>query len=226
VNFKHIPFNLPYVDLVSETNENGRTYFTPEGNSLKSITTVLGAVNNQGIEEWRNRVGNKEANRVSHHATTKGTAVHNICERYLNNESDHLGGESMPHVLFAWNTLKKILDSRVNNILAQETPLYSNKLRVAGRVDLIGEFDKKPSIIDFKTSSRLKLKEDIKSYFKQACGYSLMFQELTNISMKNLVILMSVDNDPTPHIFQENREDWVEPLVKDIFEYYKNHQTE
>jgi CRISPR/Cas system-associated exonuclease Cas4 (RecB family) len=226
MTFQHIPFQLPYEDLVSETTENGRTYITPEGNRLKSITTVLGATTQDGIEEWRKRVGDEEANRVSHHATTKGTAVHNICERYLNNEENYLGGECMPHVLFAWNTLKKVLDDKVNNILAQETPLYSNKLRVAGRVDLIAEYEKKPSIIDFKTSSRIKLKEDISNYFMQACAYSLMLQELTTIPVKNLVILMTVDNDPKPIVFQEKRESWIQPLVENINGYYENHFTE
>jgi CRISPR/Cas system-associated exonuclease Cas4 (RecB family) len=107
--------------------------------------------------------------------------------------------------------------------MAQETPLYSDTLRVAGRVDLIGEFDNNLSIIDFKTSSRIKSREEISTYFMQACAYSFMLQELTDIEIEDLVILMVVDNDPTPLIFQEKREDWIDPLIAEITEYYEKY---
>lgn len=226
MNFNHDPIDLPYEDLVAETTPKGRTYFTPNGNALKSITTVLGAKGKQSILEWRKRVGEEEANRISRHATTRGSAVHNIAERYLNNEEDYLRGESMPHVLFSWKTIRKILDERVNNIRSQETPLYSDTLRVAGRVDLIADFDNEPAIIDFKTSSRRKSRDDIHSYFMQACAYSFMLQELTEIEIEKLVILMVVDNDSNPIIFEEKREDWIDPLIAEITEYYEKYYTE
>ena len=99
MNFDHNPIDLPYEDLVADTTPTGRTYFTPSGNALKSITTVLGAKKKEALLEWRKRVGEEEANRISHHASTRGSAVHNIAERYLNNEENYLKGESMPHVL-------------------------------------------------------------------------------------------------------------------------------
>ena len=223
MKFNHVRFDLPYEDLVAETTPNGRTYLTPQGNKLKSITTVLGAKKKEALLEWRRRVGEEEANRISHHAATRGSAVHDICERYLNNEENYLKGESMPHVLFSWKTIRKVLDARVDNIVAQETPLYSDTLRVAGRVDLIGEFDNNLSIIDFKTSSRIKSREEISTYFMQACAYSFMLQELTEIEIEDLVVLMVVDNDPTPLIFQEKREDWIDPLIAEITEYYEKY---
>ena len=223
MKFDHKPFDLPYEDLVAKTTPNGRTYVTPQGNRLTSITTILGAKIKKSLLEWRKRVGEKEANRISRHATTRGSAVHNISERYLNNDEDYIKGESMPHILFSWKTIKKVLDDRVNNILAQETPLYSDTLRVAGRVDLIAEFDNKLSIVDFKTSSRIKTRSQINTYFMQACAYSLMLQELTEIKIENLVIIMVVDNDPTPLIFQEKREDWIDPLISEITDYYENY---
>ena len=226
MNFNHDPIDLPYEDLVAETTPKGRTYFTPSGNALKSITTVLGAKKKEALLEWRKRVGEEEANRISRHATTRGSAVHNIAERYLNNEENYLNGESMPHVLFSWKTIRKILDERVNNIRSQETPLYSDTLRVAGRVDLIADFDNEPAIIDFKTSSRRKSRDDIHTYFMQACAYSFMLQELTEIEIEKLVILMVVDNDPNPIIFVEKREDWIDPLIAEITEYYEKYYTE
>jgi CRISPR/Cas system-associated exonuclease Cas4 (RecB family) len=223
MRFTHKKIVLPYKDLVAQTGPNGRTYETPEGKRLTSITTVLGAKKKQSILEWRKRVGEKEANRISHHATTRGTAVHDMAERYLQNDENYLKGESMPHILFSWKTIKKVLDERVNNIFAQEVPLYSNTFRVAGRVDLIAEFDNKPSIIDFKTSLRIKTRDQIDSYFMQACAYSLMLEELTTIKIEDLTILMVVDNDPTPLIFQEKREDWIDPLIAEITDFYNNY---
>ena len=111
----------------------------------------------------------------------------------------------------------------MNNIRSQETPLYSDTLRVAGRVDLIADFDNEPAIIDFKTSSRRKNRDDIHTYFMQACAYSFMLQELTEIEIEKLVILMVVDNDPNPIIFEEKREDWIDPLIAEITEYYEKY---
>ena len=223
MKFKHNIIDLPYESLKSITEDGDRTYFTPDGKALKSITTVLSARKKEHILEWRKRVGEEEANRVSRYASGRGSAVHDIGEKYLNNEENYLSGKEMPHILFSWKTLQKVLDARVDNIRAQEVPLYSNTFRIAGRVDLIADFDSELSIIDFKTSSRIKERDHIKSYFMQACGYSLMLEELTGIRVENLVIIMVVDEDSTPLIFREKREDWIDPLISEIIYYYENH---
>ena len=97
--FEHESVELGYEDLDTETKKSGRSYLTPDGVSYPSITTILGYFTKASIIEWRNRVGEEEANRVTRHACARGNALHYTVERYINNEEDFLQGETMPHVL-------------------------------------------------------------------------------------------------------------------------------
>ena len=219
--FKHKSVKLEYDDLNAETNENGkRLYITPDGESYPSITTILGYFKKASILEWRKRVGDEEANRISRHACTRGNALHNTIERYINNEEDFLQGENMPHVLQLIKAAKEVLDERLGTVVLQECPLYSTQLKTAGRVDLIAEFDGALSIVDFKTSNRVKTLEDIEDYFIQACAYSVMFEERTGISIDQLVILMVVDGSSEPLIFIEKADNWLEKMVNKIVKYH------
>ena len=219
--FKHKSVELGYDDLNAETKESGnRSYTTPDGESYPSITTILGYFTKASIIEWRKRVGNEEANRVSRHACARGNALHNTVERYINNEEDFLQGENMPHILQLVGADKKVLDTRLDSVVLQECPLYSTQLKTAGRVDLIGEFDGKLSIVDFKTSKRVKSLEDIQDYFIQACAYSVMFEERTGTPIDQLVILMVVDGSSEPLVFIEKTDDWLEKMVNKITKYH------
>ena len=119
----------------------------------------------------------------------------------------------MPHVRQMWRSLKKILDESINNIRMQECPLYSDELMLAGRVDLIAEYKNELSIIDFKTSSRVKTADEIENYFLQACAYSLMFEEQTGIAINQLVIIMVVEGSDKSIVFVEERDNWEDKLI-------------
>ncbi len=169
---------------------------TPEGNKYPSITTVLGELSKAGIEAWKKRVGEETANKISAQASTRGTAVHELAENYLNNKEDWSKGY-MPANIFTFNTIKPVLESRVNNIWAQEVPLYSDRLQIAGRVDCIAELDGELTIIDFKTSRKPKTKDWIENYFFQGAFYAAAFFEQTGIAIKKTAIIIAVDdNEP------------------------------
>ena len=214
--FIHEKIEIGYDDLVVENGANGRRYLSPEGNKYPSITTVLGVLSRAGIAAWRARVGDEEANKISHRASTRGTAVHDIVEKYLDNEELP---EVLPHITASLSNLKPSL-SRIGRIFAQESPLYSKHLGVAGRVDCVGEYDGVPSIIDFKTSKKIKKKEWITSYFIQAAAYAIMWEERTGMPITNLVIIMDVDNE-SPQIYVEHRDNWTEKLFETIELYHK-----
>ena len=214
--FIHEKIEIGYDDLEVENGANGRRYLSPEGNKYPSITTVLGVLSKAGIAAWRARVGDEEANKISHRASTRGTAVHDIVEKYLDNEELP---EVLPHITASLSNLKPSL-SRIGRIFAQESPLYSKHLGVAGRVDCVGEYDGVPSIIDFKTSKKIKKKEWISSYFMQAAAYAIMWEERTGMPITNLVIIMDVDNE-SPCVFVEHRDNWTEKLFETIELYHK-----
>ena len=205
-------------DLQSETFPDGKRYYTLEdGTKLPSVTTVLGAQKKDAIMAWRRRVGEVEANRISKAATGRGTNVHTLCERYLNNESL---GDIMPDAKEMFKSIKPLLN-RINNIHYQEQALWSKQLGMAGRVDCIGEFDGVLSVIDFKTSKKIKKREDIDNYFAQCVAYACMYEELIGNGIDQIVIIMAVD-DEEPLIFIEKTEDHLNTLLEYIKFYKEN----
>ena len=214
--FKHRKIDLGYNDLKSVTKKSGRKYSTPKGD-YPSITTILGQLSKAAIMAWRDRIGHEEANKISRQAAGRGTAVHTMCEKYVNNDPDY-GKDAMPNILFDFNRIKNILDERIGLVYGQELPLYSDHLKVAGRVDCVAEFDGKLSIIDYKTSRKTKKKEWIDGYFMQECFYAIAWEERTGIPITQLVTIISVDDAPA-QIFIEHRDDWDKELMKAIQEY-------
>ena len=211
--FNHIHHDIAKLRRVD--SPAGRVYQTPSGRAYPSVTAVTGLHGKDAIMAWRKRVGEEEANRVSRRATTRGTRVHSLCEDYISNKpvsADLFDQE-------AWQSLVPELD-KINNIHCLETQLYSDHLEVAGTVDCIAEYNGKVSVIDFKTSKRVKKKSDIHSYFMQTSAYAVMFEERTGIPVSRLVILMTVDDEPEASVFVEKRDDWIDQFI-DLREVYK-----
>tara|TARA_B100001769_G_scaffold75368_1_gene56706 strand:- start:1638 stop:2309 length:672 start_codon:yes stop_codon:yes gene_type:complete len=217
MNFLHEPVDLGYDDLIAVTKDSGRVYTDPNNNTYPSITTVLSILSEDAIKAWRARVGEEEANRISKTASNRGTAVHDLLERYVNNESD-FDKEVEPHIMQSFFDVKPVLDKCLTKVYAQEAGLYSERLGVAGRVDCVGEWNGIDSIIDYKTSKKLKKKEWIDSYFMQSTAYAIMWEERTGIPINQIVVVIAVDNEE-PQIFIEKRENWTEKLIQTIAEY-------
>ena len=220
--FKHTgQYNFPQLETV---NSNGSRFYICDDTLYPSVTTVTGSLpeKKKGLQEWRKRVGEKEANKISTRALKQGTNVHNMIEEFLNNDQPdftNLIGVDL------FRSIKPELIQRINNIHAQEVPLYSKHLGLAGRVDCIAEYEGRLSVIDFKTSRRPKKKEWIKDYFLQACAYSIMWEERTQLPIGQLVIMVSVmDNDP--EIYIEYRDNWDKELCSVIQDYYQDNGLE
>jgi len=213
--FEHEKLDIGYDDLVADTRETGRVYVAPDGSRYPSVTTVLSILSEDAIRAWRLRVGEEEANKVGNRASNRGTAVHSIIEKYLKNEDT---SDNLPHIKQSLANLRPILDKSIGKIFGLETALFSRHLGMAGRCDCIAEWNGVPSIIDFKTSKRIKKKENIASYFAQASAYAIMFEERTGLAIPNTVIVMDVD-DNHPLIFEEHRDNFVELLLSTKKEY-------
>jgi genome maintenance exonuclease 1 len=203
-------------ELESETFPDGKRYYTlPDGSKLPSVTTVIGAQKKKSIMEWRKRVGDEVANQISGTATRRGTAVHSMCEDFLNNKEVPFQASDAYEM---FHSIKPSL-RRINNIHYQEAALWSKELGMAGRVDCIGEFDNELSVIDFKTSKKQKSQAEIEDYFWQTAAYALMYEELIGDPINNLVIVMAVENS-VPLIFKQQTSDHIPGLVRAI-QYYK-----
>jgi len=215
--FEHSTVDLGYEDL-SVTQIDGKRYYVTPENNYPSITTVLSVLSEDSINAWKKRIGEEEANKISYRAATRGTAVHELIEKYVNNDPNYLSGY-MPNIVSNFLTVKDILDERIGKVYGQELPLYSDHLGVAGRVDCVAEFDGKISIIDYKTSRKPKLRKYIENYFQQEAAYAIMWEERTGVPITQLVTIIAVDNEPA-QVFVEHRDNWSEKLLNTI-ELYK-----
>lgn len=213
--FTHCP-PKELLELYTETINGKRHYVTPSG-KYPSITSVLSSFPNPAIVAWRKRVGDEEANRVSRIATSRGTKLHSLCEHYLLNEEIDKT-KFMPDALSSFYSFKSLLNN-INNIHKLEAPLYSDKLRVAGRVDAIAEYNEQLSIIDFKTSKKEKKEEWIEDYFIQTTFYSMCYAELTGIVAKNVVILVSVDDGENQEFVKPTAQ-YIPKVIQKIKDYY------
>ena len=215
--YNHKTINLP--EIKAKTTDGVRLYETPDGNFYPSITTVLSVRNKKGLFEWRKRVGEEVANYVARKAANRGTLVHHMCEDYLNNDFDEVKHKKkfLPYVLF--NQLKESVLQKVDNIYAQECGLYSDKYKVAGRVDCIAEYNGKLSIIDFKTSTKERSDAWNESYYIQASAYAEMFEERTGIEINQICILV-VTEDGVVQEFVKDKTEYI-PLLSDTIKEWE-----
>ena len=205
--------------LEQVNTDTGRFYKTPTGELYPSVTTVTGLFGKDAIKQWRDRVGDEEANRVSSQAATRGTRIHQLCEDYLNN-ADIIPSKYNFNDVTNFKLLKKELDDNIDNIHLQEERLYSDYLKMAGTVDCVAEWKGKLAIIDFKTARKPKKKDYILNYFCQASAYAIMYEERFNIPVSRIVIVISVDDEPV-QVFEDYRDNYVKPLL-DIRQKYKD----
>lgn len=220
--FTHTPLPESSVkEVYTETINKKRFYVTPDGHKYPSITTVLSGRAKEGINAWRERVGEAVANNIMRTAAKRGTAVHELCEDYLNNKE--LGNqEVLPLAMFT--LLKPELDN-INNIVAQEVGLYSDRWGIAGRVDCIADYDGKLTVIDFKTSTKEKKEEWIENYFIQCTAYCEMFEERYGRAIDQIAVLI-VCEDGGVQTFVKDKKDYIDLLQPAIDEFWAEYDME
>ena len=214
-NFNHVGSSLD-CELKTETVDGKRIYETPNGDKYISITSLLSNLSKASIQKWRERVGEDAARKITTQASRRGTSVHNICESYIKNEYGHLDGR-MPNEVDLFSSIQPLLN-RIDNIHVVEGSMWSDHLKLAGRTDLIGEFDNRLSVIDYKTSNKKKTWQMCHQYFMQGAFYAVAYEERTGIPVDTIVIIMAVENEQ-PLLFVEKRDDWIEPLKEVITKY-------
>ena len=211
---------LDFPVLKTKTVDKKRFYVTPEGNEYPSITTVLSPRNKEGLMKWRKRVGEKVANHICNKAATRGTKVHKMCEDFLNGEDmTHHKKDFLPYCLF--NELKDKTFNNINEVIGQEVTLYSDKYKVAGRTDLIAEYNGELSIVDFKTSTNERKDSYNENYYIQTAAYAEMFEELTGKPINQIVILVVTENG-TVQEFIKDKQEYLPLLEETLEEWYQS----
>lgn len=224
--FTHKPVSLIHPELSNITPKqitkpDGSRTYEINGVSMPSVTTVLSVRSKKSIQEWRKKVGEDEANKISSAASFRGTQVHQMCENYLNNSdspyTEHMKSP-MPQSKLMFDGMKSELN-RINNVRLLEKKMWSNKIELAGTVDCVGEYDGVLSIIDFKTSSKPKKREWISNYFAQGTAYSIMYNEMYGEVPRQVVIIITVANGEQ-QTFISKPQDYYDYLIESKEMYY------
>ena len=196
-----------------------RWYKCPNGGTYPSVTTVLGDVEKPGLEAWRQMLGTKAADKETKRASDRGTAMHEMAEKYLMNVENPTKGYQ-PSDIKLFNQIKVRLN-KIDNIRGQELQMYSERLRLAGTADCIGEYDGTLSLIDFKSSTNVKGEDLVYDYFLQCTAYALMYFEHYDEPIENIVIIMGVEKGMVPMVFTGVIDDYVQPLLQRINTFYE-----
>lgn len=219
MKFKHI--EVPTLFKLTDQMVHGQRFYTlPTGERYPSVTTVLSSKVKEGIQNWRNMLGPEKADKETKRCADRGSAVHDMVEKFLNNDPEPTKGHTREHC-GQFNQIKLRLNQNVNNIRIQEAPLFSHALKLAGRVDCIGEYDGVLSIIDFKTSNNNKKPDMIEDYFLQCTAYAIMYYEMYGVYIEDIVIVMAVEKGMMPMVFKQKIHDHIDPLVKRCKEFHK-----
>ena len=203
----------------------GVRHYREKGSNVAypSVTSVLSFINGPKFADWRRRVGEEEANRVTKHATTRGTRLHTLFEHFLNNEDiTGLKEWEVPLVNLMFRAAKPELVKHVDNIYQQETQMSSHRLCLAGTVDLICEWDGELAVVDFKTSAKAKPEAWLEGYFVQLSAYWAMFSEATGVVPKKLVVFLVAENGDIQIVERRNPLDYLKTLREYVSQFIQH----
>jgi hypothetical protein len=181
-----------YPSLRRIQTKQGRQYVGEDENPVPSVTTILGDTGDKtALINWRKRVGEAEATRISTESAGLGTKVHNALEKYILGEDWDTFGTNVVSQLAKTMTTNMINEAlcKVDELYGVEVGLIAQGL-YAGTSDAIGMYEGEEAIIDFKTAKKMKKREWIDDYFMQGCAYALAHNEMFDSKISKIAILM------------------------------------
>lgn len=212
----------PY-DLINRTNKNGkRHYETPDGRTVPSVTTVLSATKDMThLNEWKKRVGEREAQRIATESANIGTVMHKSLEKHVTGQDRKPGSNLIQQQ--AHKMANVIIEnglSGVNEVWGSEVNLYYPEL-YAGTTDLVGLVDDQPAIMDFKQARKLKKKEWVEDYFLQLVAYSEAHNKLFDTQIRTGKIFICTQNCEFQTFEIDNYDHWQGQWYAKLEQYYK-----
>ena len=229
MNPMYNPNKFNYKELKRETLNGARKYITPDGFAVPSVTTILDATKpeeaKKALQNWRNRVGHKQAQAITTEAAGRGTRMHKWLENYVKLGATGDPGSnpySQQSHLMAQSIIEQGL-SKCNEFWATEASLYFPEM-YAGTTDLAGVHDNQEAIMDFKQANKAKKREWIEDYFIQLAAYGSAHNEMFNTNIRKGVILMCTkDNEYQEFIIEGNElKKYMHEFLRRIDQYYEN----
>jgi hypothetical protein len=173
---------------------NGGRHYDVNNEKLPSVTTILQATQSEEkkaiLAKWKQKVGEIKADQIRDTAAARGTIMHRIIEGYITGEGHaDLSDMGQAAGIMAQTIFKEGLKGSMDEIWGSEITLYYPGL-YAGATDLVGIYEGRESIIDFKQSNKIKKREWIEDYFMQLAAYAMAHNYVYNTKIQSGVILM------------------------------------
>ena len=183
--FIHNDTDLSLLPNTKGKKIEGYRFYDIDGQNYPSVTSILGIRKKEGLQKWRDSIGEDVANWEMNRAARRGKSFHKLVEQYLNNETPSIR-DVLPLGLFR---LAKPYIDQINNIRLLEKIMVSPKLTIAGQVDCVAEYNGKLSVIDFKSANKERKEDWIENYFLQCTAYSSMYEETFGEKIEHIVKL-------------------------------------
>ena len=215
--FIHNDTDLSLLPNTKGKKIEGYRFYDIDGQNYPSVTSILGIRKKEGLQKWRDSIGEDVANWEMNRAARRGKSFHKLVEQYLNNETPSIR-DVLPLGLFRW--AKPYID-QINNIRLLEKIMVSPKLTIAGQVDCVAEYNGKLSVIDFKSANKERKEDWIENYFLQCTAYSSMYEETFGEKIEQIVVLLAAE-DGTMTAYVKDPQDYIEELVLSIETFYRS----
>ena len=221
MKFNFIDIDKSVLPTAKGKRQGKYRFYDINGTNYPSVTSILGVRKKVELQQWRDKIGENVANWEMGRAARRGTATHNLIENYIKGEP--LEEKSvLPLGLF--KLMKPYID-QINNIHCLETILCSHKYKLAGQVDCIAEYNGKLSVIDFKTANKERKEEWIDNYFMQCTAYALMYEELYNAEINDIVVIIGGE-DGSIAVYKKDKKDYITKLEEVVEDFYKMFELE
>ena len=215
--FIHNDTDLSLLPNTKGKKIEGYRFYDIDGQNYPSVTSILGIRKKEGLQKWRDSIGEDVANWEMNRAARRGKSFHKLVEQYLNNETPSIR-DVLPLGLFR---LAKPYIDQINNIRLLEKIMVSPKLTIAGQVDCVAEYNGKLSVIDFKSANKERKEDWIENYFLQCTAYSSMYEETFGEKIEQIVVLLAAE-DGTMTAYVKAPQDYIEELVLSIETFYRS----
>ena len=168
-------------------------------------------------------MGTQHADRIRDISAMRGTSMHTYLEGYINDQR-HLDLTSLG--VEAGRMADVVIRSGLGDlgeVWGTEVTLYYPGL-YAGQTDVVGIYNGRESIIDFKQTNKPKQREWIDDYFVQLAAYAMAHNHVYGTAIQQGVILMCSKDGffQKFEVFDKEFQGYMHTFLKKVEQYYAN----
>ena len=206
---------------------DGKRHYSISNEKLPSVTTILQATQSEekrkSLEAWKTRMGVQRADRIRDISAMRGTSMHTYLEGYIKDER-HLDLTALG--VEAGRMADVVIRSGLGDleeVWGTEVTLYYPGL-YAGQTDVVGIYDGRESIIDFKQTNKPKQREWIEDYFTQLAAYAMAHNQVYDTKIQSGIILMCSKDGffQKFEVSDQEFQGYMHTFLKKIDQYYNN----